>query len=94
MDSSEMRPNTFFILMAQHNRAVVPLSTLAQDYFPHLTEAKLLRKALAGQVDLPITRIDASQKSARGVHISDLADYIDERRARAVKECRQLSGRN
>lgn len=92
MDSSEIRPNTFFILMAQYNRAVIPLSIVVKDYFPHLTETKLLRKALAGQVRLPITRIEGSQKSARGVYISDLADYIDERRAKALKECHQLSG--
>jgi Pyocin activator protein PrtN len=93
IEGDEMRPNTFFILMAQYNRTVIPLSTVVKDYFPHLTEAKL-RKALAGQVELPITRIEGSQKAARGVHISDLADYIDDRRAKALKECCQLNGRS
>jgi hypothetical protein len=77
--------------MAQYNCAIIPLSTEVNDYFPHLTEAKLLRKTLAGQVRLPITRIERSQKSARGVHICDLADYIDEQWAKALKECHQLS---
>ena len=95
MESSEIRPNTFFIiLMAQYDRAVVPLSAVVKDYIPRLTEAKMLRKTLAGQVHLPITRIEGSQKSASGVHISDLADYIDERRETALKECHQLTGRS
>jgi hypothetical protein len=33
----------------------------------------------------------STQKSARGVHINDLADYIDVRRAAAIKEAAQLS---
>jgi hypothetical protein len=58
MESSDIRPNMFLVLLAQYNRAVVPLSTVVKDYFPQLTEAKLLRKALGSQVQLPITRIE------------------------------------
>jgi hypothetical protein len=47
---------------------------------------------LRGDIALPIVRIEASQKAHRGVHLADLADYIDKRRAAAVKECRQLTG--
>jgi len=35
----------------------------------------------------------ASQKAQRGVHLVDLAAYIDKRRAAAVKECCQPTGR-
>jgi hypothetical protein len=35
-------------------------------------------------------RIEKSQKSAKGVHIQDLADYIDARRAEAGKELEQM----
>jgi hypothetical protein len=35
---------------------------------------------------------ERSQKSARGVHVEDLAALIDQRRAAAVKEMRQLHG--
>jgi hypothetical protein len=41
---------------------------------------------------LPIVRIETSQKAQRGVHLVDLAAYIDKRRAAATKECRQLTG--
>jgi hypothetical protein len=36
MESSEIRPNTFFILMAQYNRAVAPLSAAVKDYFSQM----------------------------------------------------------
>ena len=60
--------------------------------FGHLTVDKLLRKALRGDLALPIVRIENSKKAQRGVHLVDLATYIDKRREAALKECRQLSG--
>ena len=86
-----MSLNTAFLLMAQYNgRAIIPLAEVCRDYFSHLTPENMLRKVLGGTIDIPITRIDSSQKSARGVHLQDLADYIDERRARALRENAQL----
>jgi hypothetical protein len=39
-------------------------------------------------------RVEAEMpKSAKGVHLQDLAAYIDKRRAAAQKECDQLFGR-
>ncbi|WP_313281660.1 pyocin activator PrtN family protein [Stutzerimonas balearica] len=85
---------TLFILMAQYDGlAVVPLERVCADYFPHLLPEKLLRKVLAGQLRLPITRIEPSQKAARGVHIQDLADYIDARRDEALKGLEKLHHR-
>jgi Pyocin activator protein PrtN len=90
---TDMRPNTAFLLMAQYNgAAVVPLEAVCRDYFSHLTVNKLLRKLLAGQIALPVVRIENSQKAARGVHLVDLAIYIDQQREKAIKESRQLSG--
>jgi hypothetical protein len=89
----DMTPNTAFLLMAQyHGAAVIPLEMVCRDYFRHLTVEKLLRKILAGEIALPVLRIEKSQKAARGVHLSDLADYLDKQREAALKECRQLSG--
>ena len=66
-----------FLLMAQYNgAAVVPLDVVCRDFFSHLTVEKLLRKALRGDIALPIVRIEASHKAHRGVHLADLADYI------------------
>ncbi len=89
-----MRPSTAFLLMAQYNgAAVIPLEAVCRDYFSHLTAEKLLR-LLAGQIALPVVRIENSQKAARGVHLNDLAAYIDKQREMALKESRQLSGSN
>jgi Pyocin activator protein PrtN len=85
--------NTLFLLMAQYDgQAVIPLDRVCKDYFTHLTTEMFQRKVLAGQIKIPITRLEASQKSARGVHIKDLADYLEVQRAAAVKECNQLNG--
>jgi hypothetical protein len=82
-----------FLLMAEYNgRALLPLEVVCRDFFSHLTVEKLLRKALRGDIALPIVRIEQSQKAHRGVHLADLAEYIDKRRSAAIKECRQLTG--
>jgi Pyocin activator protein PrtN len=83
--------NTAFLLMAQYNgRAIVPLEEVCRDYFSHLTPEKLLRKVLTGEIEIPIIRIEHSQKSAKGIHLQDLADYLDKQRAEAIKNLRQL----
>ena len=38
-----------------------------------------------GDITLPIVRIETSQKAQRGVHLIDLAAYIDKRREAVVK---------
>ncbi|MDF3821676.1 pyocin activator PrtN family protein [Leptospira sp. 96542] len=79
--------NTTFLLMAQYNaRAIIPVATVVKDYFPHLSVEKFLRKVSVGEIKIPLTRIDGnSQKGARGVHLQDLADYIDARRSEALR---------
>lgn len=86
--------NTLFLLMAQYNAAVIiPLDKVRADFFPHLTMPKLLRKVMAGAKSTsPVTRIEGSQKAAKGVHISDLAEYLDKRRAAAIRERDALCG--
>jgi len=83
--------NTAFLLMAQYNaKAVIPAEDVRRDFFPHLTLEKFLRKIGAGEIKLPLVRIEDSQKSARGVALQDLADYLDARRAAALKEFNQF----
>ena len=86
--------NTAFLLMAQYDaKAVIPVVLIVRDYFPHLSVDKFLRKVGVGEIRIPITRIEpGSQKGAKGVHLQDLAAYIDERRAAAQKENKQLAG--
>ena len=80
---------TLFLLAAQYETAVIPLEKVCSDYF-QITPDKFLRKCLAGEIDIPITRLGNGQKAARGVHVEDLAAYIDKQRASARKEVEQL----
>ncbi|WNC88812.1 pyocin activator PrtN family protein [Paraburkholderia sp. FT54] len=85
---------TVFLLLAQYDAtAVVPIDLVCRDYFPHLSTDKLIRKINIGEVKLPMIRMERSAKSAKGVHIQDLADYIDARRAEAIKELEQMGVR-
>ena len=86
-----MTMNTVFFLMAQYDGiAVIPVEWVCRDYFRHLTVEKFLRKVLAGEIDLPVVRIESSQKSAKAIHVNDLAAYLDRQAAAARKECEQL----
>lgn len=86
--------NTAFLLMAQYDgQAIIPVGSVVRDYFPHLSVDKFLRKTGCGEITLPVTRIEpGSQKGSKGVHLQDLAKYIDDRRAAAQKEAKQLAG--
>ncbi|ALB94504.1 pyocin activator PrtN family protein [Burkholderia pseudomallei] len=82
---------TAFLLFAQYDGlAVVPVELVCRDYFSHLTVEQFVRKVSAGEIAIPLLRIEGSKKAAKGVHVEDLAAYIDKCRAAAVKECRQL----
>lgn len=86
--------NTVFLLMAQYNgAAIVPLERVCADYFSHLTPEKMKLKVAGGQIDLPLVQMERSQKSARGVHINDLAAYLDNLHAKAKVEHDKLMGR-
>ncbi|MGG5288858.1 pyocin activator PrtN family protein [Pseudomonas shirazensis] len=77
---------TEFLLLAQYDGlAVIPLDKVCADYFPHLSPEKLKLKISRGEIRLPLIAMERSQKSARGVHLNDLAAYIDARRAEAKK---------
>ena len=83
---------TVFFLMAEFGaRAIIPIDEVRKSYFSHLELDKLLRKISMGEIALPLVRIERSAKSAKGVYVQDLADYIDAQRAAAVKERDQLA---
>lgn len=83
---------TSLLLMAQYDaRAVIPVDVVCRDYFQHLTPEKFVRKCSAGEIGIPLMRMEGSQKCAKGIHLQDLADYLDARRAAAIKEAQQLA---
>ena len=84
---------TLFLLMAQYDGlAIIPLDKVCAYYFCHLSVEKLQRKVMSAEIDLPIVRMEGSQKAAKGVHLQDLASYLDEQRRRAVVENDKLHG--
>lgn len=86
--------NTLFLLMAQYSgQAVIPISQVCSDYMG-LTVEKFKSKCLSGEIDIPILRLGAnSQKACLGIHIKDLAEYIDRQRKKATEEQEKLKGR-
>lgn len=82
---------TDFMLLARYDGLpIIPIETVCQDYFSHLTPEKFLRKVSSGEIQLPIVRVEHSQKAAKGVHVNDLAAYLDKRADAARKECDAL----
>lgn len=81
--------NTLFLLMAQYDaQAIVPAEVVCRDYFAHLSYPKFIRKLNSKEINLPLTYAEQSQKSFKGVHLEDLANYLDKRRAIALAEVR------
>ncbi|ASV37403.1 Pyocin activator protein PrtN [Pseudomonas sp. NS1(2017)] len=87
--------NTLFLLMAQYDgQAVIPLARVCADYM-NLTVEKFKHKQLTGEIDIPVVRLGArSQKAGLGIHLKDLADYIDRQRQAAMIEQAKLFGKN
>lgn len=85
---------TIFILMAQYSGlAVIPLDTVCADYFCHLSPKNLRQNIAHGKIDLPLVQMDSSRQAARGVHINDLAQYIDKQHEAAKSDHEKLWGR-
>ena len=85
---------TIFLLMARYQGLpVIPVELVCRDFFQHLSPQKFVQKVERGDLAIPLVRIEASQKAAKGVHLNDLAAYLDQQHAAAVKECQQLNGR-
>jgi hypothetical protein len=83
---------TALLLMTQYDAlAVIPVDRVCKDYFAHLTPEKFVRKCSAGEIKIPLIRMEGSQKCAKGVHLQDLAAYLDARRDAAIKEFQQLA---
>jgi len=78
------------MLLGQYGgRSVIPVDIVARDYF-ELETRVFLRKVDDGSIKLPVMRMESSQKSAKGVHIKDLAEYLDACRADARRQFEQL----
>lgn len=85
---------TLFLLMAQYDgQVVIPIEWVCRDFLG-LSVDKFKRKRLMGEIDLPVMRLGAnSQKANLGVHLEDLAAYLDRQREAAIRELDQLMDR-
>lgn len=82
---------TAILLMAQYDGlAVIPVDRVCADYFAPLTVEQFLRKTTSGEIALPVARMYGSQKAAKGVHINDLAMFLDKQAEAARKELAQV----
>lgn len=86
--------NTLFLLMAQYNgKAVIPIDVVCRDYL-NITVEKFKLKRFRGEIDIPLMRLGTqSQKAALGIHLNDLAEYIDRQRELAAIEQNKLMSR-
>jgi hypothetical protein len=83
--------NTVFLLLAAHHgAAMLPADVVCREYFAPLTLPVFLRKVGSGEIELPLVRMERSQKGAKLVHMGDLAAYIDRQRESALKELKAL----
>jgi hypothetical protein len=76
----------FIAVRSPEAKAIIPINDVCRHYFPHLTPTKLVRKISVGEIAIPLVRVESSQKSAKGVHLADLAEYLDSRAEAARKE--------
>lgn len=83
----------FETLLTARKERLISLYPAAERAGSHLTPAKLRSKIVAGVIDLPLVRIENSQKAAQGVHLANLARYLDLQRERAVRENDKLHNR-
>lgn len=76
--------NTVFMLMAQYDaKVLIPLRRVCADFFEHLSPEQLTRKIAAGEICLPLIRLDGSPKAPVSIYLLDLAAYIDAQRSAA-----------
>lgn len=85
---------TMWLLLAQYQgETMIPVDRVAKDFIAVQDTSgmpRFLRKLEAGEIPLPVVRMERSQKGAKMIDLRDLATFLDERRAAAQKELRQL----
>jgi hypothetical protein len=92
MTPSEFGSSSLFFLMWRYGmRAVIPIEDVCRDYFSHLEPAKLVEKIRAGEIRLPLVRMEDSQKSAKGIPVNDFAAYLDSQISAARRDLEELT---
>jgi predicted site-specific integrase-resolvase len=77
--------NTAFLLMAQFNKAVIPIDDICEEFFG-LSKGVAKNYAKAGKLPIPAFRTGKSNKSIWMINVTDLAEYLDKLRDQAKKD--------
>ncbi|GLS83257.1 pyocin activator PrtN family protein [Paraferrimonas haliotis] len=83
--------NTVFLLMAEYEKAVLPLDEICESYFG-CTPKVAARKAASCELPIPAFRQGNTQKSKWAVHVHDLAAFIDTQRQVASSNWQRVNG--
>jgi len=88
MNTQPAQTHTLWMLMAEFNgRGVVPLDE-CKTYLGYATTEEANRAAVDNKLPVPAFRIRDSKRSPRHVHLSDLAEHIDQAREKAARDWR------
>lgn len=82
--------NTTFLLLARYNKELLALEDICEEYFA-CSRHTAIQRAKSKQLPVKCFQIGNSQKSPWFVHVSDLANLIDERREEASQEWHKAS---
>lgn len=82
--------NTALMLMAQYEQTTLKLEDICKDYFG-CSRHTAIQKAKACTLPVPAFQLGDSNKHTWFVHVKDLADLIDKRRAEAAEELKRAS---
>ncbi len=77
--------NTVFMLLAQFEEAIIPLGKVCDDYFG-CSLRTAMNKAKAEDLPIPTFKIGSSAKAPYYIHLNDLVEYIDTKKAKAKEE--------
>jgi len=84
--------DTLWMLLGKYEgQPVISDEVVARDHFG-LDRRVFLRKVDDGSIALPLVRMEESQKGRKGVHVRDLANYIDQKRADARAHQEKMFG--
>jgi len=61
----------------KYRAITVPLIDIVNDYYPHLSKAKMMERARQQEFPFSCFRLDGSQKAPYFVHINELAKFFD-----------------
>jgi len=82
--ADSIKPSTYFGLMAEFQKAHIPVTEVGAKYFGY-DESKAKREAAAGSYPFPVFRL-GSNKTIWMVAIEDLAAYLDKVKEKARAE--------